>query len=72
MKTKIHVNQHIVKKNAKTGERKPCITVKTYKSNKYANEVLISGPSELIYRPDNPLPCGAKIWLETNSTVLIK
>ena len=33
MKKKIHVNQHIIKRNAKTGEREPVITCKTYKEN---------------------------------------
>lgn len=27
MKTRIHVNQHVIRKNAKTGERKPVLTV---------------------------------------------
>ena len=31
MKTKIHINQHIIRSNAKTGEREPVITCKTYK-----------------------------------------
>ena len=34
MKTIIHVNQHIIKRNTKTGESKPCLTVKDYKSNR--------------------------------------
>ena len=33
MKKIIHINQHIIKRNAKTGERDPVITCKTYKSN---------------------------------------
>jgi len=33
MLTKIHVNQHIVRSNSKTGERLPPLTVKTYKKN---------------------------------------
>ena len=41
MKTKIHINQHVIKRNAKTGEREPVITCKTYKENKYGHEVLL-------------------------------
>ena len=33
MKTIIHVNQHVIRQNGKTGERNPVLTVKTYKSN---------------------------------------
>jgi len=72
MKKKIHVNQHTIKRNAKTGEREPVITVKTYKSNDYAHEVEILGPSRVVYRPDKPLPCGAKVWIETDAEVKIK
>jgi len=69
MKTIVHVNQHVVKSNSKTGERKPVLTVKTYKSNTYAHEVSINGPCKVIYRPDKPLSCGAKVWIETTTGV---
>jgi hypothetical protein len=71
MKTKIHVNQHIIKRNAKTGEREPVLTCKTYKENIYGHEVILKGPSKVIYRPDKPLPCGAKVWIETDGEVVI-
>ena len=69
MKTIIHVNQHKIKRNAKTGEREPVLTCKTYKSNDYAHEVMIDGPSRIIYRPNKPLSCGARVWIETESEV---
>lgn len=72
MKTIIHVNQHVIKSNSKTGEREPVLTVKTYNSNTYAHEVTINGPSKVVYSPDKPLSCGAKVWIETNSEVVIK
>jgi len=72
MKTIIHVNQHVVKSNAKTGERNPVLTVKTYKTNTYAHEVEIKGDSKVIYSPDKPLSCGAKVWIETDGEVTIK
>ena len=72
IKKKIHINQHVIRENAKTGEKKPVITVKTYKSNHYANEVEILGKSKIIYSPDKPLPCGAKVWIETNADVILK
>ena len=70
MKTIIHVNQHVVKRNSKTGEREPCLTVKQgSKSNTYCHEVEIAGPSRVVYSPDKPLSCGAKVWIETESEV---
>jgi hypothetical protein len=71
MKKRIHINQHIIKSNAKTGAREPVITVKTYKSNTYGHEVIIEGPCKVVYSPDKPLPCGAKVWIETDSDVKI-
>ena len=41
MKTIIHVNQHVIKRNKKNGENDPVITCKTYKSNEYAKKVEI-------------------------------
>ena len=70
MKTIVHVNQHVIKKNFKTGAREPALTVKTYKSNTYANEVQINGPSKIVYSPDKPLSCGARVWIETEAEVL--
>ena len=70
MKKRIHVNMHIIRKNNKTGERNPVLTVKTSKSNQYAHEVQIDGPSKVIYSPDKPLSCGAKVWIETESEVI--
>jgi len=69
MKTIIHVNQHVVKANAKTGATDPVLTVKTYKSNDYAHSVTIHGPSKVVYRPENPLSCGARVWIETEAPV---
>ena len=69
MKTIVHVNQHVIRRNGKTGERRPPLTVKTYRSNDYAHEVEITGPCKVVYRPDNPLGCGAKVWIETESVV---
>ena len=70
MKTKIHVNQHVVRSNKKHGTKEPVLTVKTYKSNTYAHEVEINGPSKVIYSPDKPLSCGARVWIETESEVV--
>lgn len=71
MKTIIHVNQHIIKANRKNGECSPTLTVKTYKSNDYANTVQINGPSRVVYRPGKPLSCGAVCWIETEADVTI-
>jgi hypothetical protein len=68
----IHVNQHVIRKNQKTGERNPVLTVKTYKSNQYGHSVRINGPCTLRYEPDAPLSCGARVWIETEAPVSVQ
>ena len=69
MKTIVHVNQHAIRRNIKAEDREPVLTVKTYKSNTYAHEVAIDGPSKVVYSPDKPLSCGARVWIETEHPV---
>ena len=74
MKTIIHVNQHNIKANVKSKTKKPVLTCKTYKSNSYANEVIIYGrdgleAARVIYSPNKPLSCGARVWIETENDV---
>ena len=64
MKARIHVNQHIIRSNTKNGSVDPPLSVKTYKGNEKAREVIIDGPSKVVYSPENPLSCGAKVWIE--------
>jgi hypothetical protein len=73
MKTRIHVNQHNIKANAK-GSKLPVITVKDYKQNRKGNRASVVKDGEVvcevIYSPDKPLPCGAKVWIETQLEVI--
>ena len=70
MKRIIHVNQHKIRSNHKTGAREPVLTVKTYKANDYAHEAVIrdvdgTEVARVVYSPDRPLSCGARVWIET-------
>lgn len=76
MKTIIHVNQHVIKANKKNGEENPVLTCKTYKENIYAKEIEILDESgsvvvKVIYSPDKPLSCGARVWVETHYEVRV-
>ena len=71
VKTKIHINQHNIRANAK-GDDLPVITIKDYKQNRKANSVSIIDDfgaeiAKVVYSPDNPLSCGAKVWIECDS-----
>lgn len=77
MKTIIHVNQHVIRANKSNEENNPVLTVKTYKSNDYAHEAIIRDKNgeevaRVVYRPDNPLSCGAHVWIETENEVEIQ
>ena len=71
MKKRIHINQHKIRANKKNNTNEPVITVKTYKSNEYGHDVQILGESRVVYSPNKPLPCGAKVWIETEAPVVI-
>ena len=71
MKKYIHINQHVIRSNAKSGKREPVITVKTYKTNDYGHETIVNGPCTIVYSPDKPLSCGAKVWIETEAGVTV-
>jgi len=68
-KTVIHVNQHVIRKNATTGAFEPVLTVKQGKTNRYAHEVILHSPSRVVYRPSDPLSCGARVWIVTEGPV---
>lgn len=66
---RIHVNQHVIKANAKNGENNPVFTIKQGGKNTYAHNVKVIGEMELVYSPDKPLNCGAKVWIETRGDI---
>jgi hypothetical protein len=72
-KTIIHINRNIIQSNAKRGETKPVCRVETsgQKPVRYCMEVHIKGESLMVYRPDRPRPCGAKLWIETEADVVL-
>lgn len=79
MKERTHINQHKIISNAKLpegAELEPCITVKTYKGNRYLHcaklicKLTGREIGRVVYSPDKPLSCGAKIWIETDTDVI--
>lgn len=73
---RIHVNQHKIRSNKKHRENEPVLTCKTSKSNDYGHEVAIyddngNEVARVIYRPNKPLSCGARVWIETKNDVSV-
>ncbi|MBV6624094.1 MAG: helix-turn-helix domain-containing protein [Rivularia sp. (in: Bacteria)] len=69
--TRICVNQHLIRSNSKHGTNKPVIRVESRGIIRYFHNLEIDGICKLIYRPDKPLSCGAKLWMEVASDVMI-
>lgn len=61
----LHINSNIIKQNInkRPEERKPAIAIKGAQLG-YVNQLEIPAPCRIIYQPDNPLPCGARVWIE--------
>lgn len=73
---RIHVNQHVIRQNLKSGEYAPVITVKQSKSNAYGHEVHIldndGNVVAKVVQPQNArLSCGARVWIETQQKVVV-
>lgn len=68
MKTYVVINRHIVKANRKClpEDRDPPIRVSRGKHGKpkYYDTFVIDDHTTLMYRPDEPMPCGATVYLE--------
>ena len=76
MKSIIHVNQHHIKANRKDGGNRPVFTIKQSGKTVYAQEVeFVAKPdavTRFVYRPDQPLSCGAHVWVETELPLVLK
>jgi hypothetical protein len=64
----IHVNRQHIAMNAKDGKNRPVYTIKDKGKTLYAREVVINGPSKLVYN-GKQLTCGARAWIETDSEI---
>jgi hypothetical protein len=55
----------------------PVITAKDYTQNRKGFEATIwdadgNEVASIVYRPTRPLPCGAKVWIETRLEVTVE
>ncbi|MEL6462291.1 MAG: DNA-binding protein [Cyanobacteria bacterium J06621_15] len=62
--TKICVNSHKIKSNKKNDKNEPVLRVQQGSKIDYCHEFEIFGRCRVIYRPNNPLGCGAQVWVE--------
>lgn len=75
--TRITVNRNVVDHNKRHGLQEPVLTVKSQGKTFYGDELEILNASghpdvRVLYRPLDPLPCGASVWIETLNNVRIR
>jgi hypothetical protein len=69
---KIAVNRHFIRSNLVHGTNLPPITI--YRGGRPIDRghwVSIPGQSYMLYCPDDPLKCGARVWLECDNAEVI-
>lgn len=72
MTVRVHVNGHKIRGNLKHGKDDPPIAIRgPGRGVRYANEVELVGPARVVYRPRNPLSCGARLWVEAEDVVIV-
>ena len=69
--TRIHVNKLQISHNRKHKEKNPVITVRQGSRKTYCHLAEIKGSCRVVYQPDNPLSCGAVVWIEVLSDTLV-
>jgi hypothetical protein len=58
---RIHINRHVVAANRKHGRSDPPISIVRKGRTTRVSEVEILGPARVVYSPDRPLKCGARV-----------
>ncbi len=66
---RVHVNQHVIRANKMKGEMNPPLRIIRGGRSEPAFEVALIGSARVIYSPDKPLKCGARLWIEAEDAV---
>ncbi len=69
--TLIHVNKPQIDRNRKHKTEEPVITIRQGDRSSRCHLVEIQGKCRVIYQPNNPLPCGAKVWIEVSPDIRV-
>ena len=61
----VHINKNVIQQNSKKKpeEREPVIGIKGAQLG-YVHHLEIPAPCRIVYSPDKPLSCGARVWIE--------
>ena len=70
--TRITVNQHLIKSNKKNKKNEPVVRIQQGDRVNYCHDIEITGKCRIVYSPNKPLSCGARVWIEVESAVIVK
>ena len=62
--TRIHVNKPKIAQNRKHKTLEPVIAIRQGSRHNSCHMAEIKGSCRVVYQPDNPLSCGAVLWIE--------
>ncbi len=62
--TLVHINKLQIDRNRKYKTSEPVITIRQGSRKSYCHLAEIKGSCRVVYQPDNPLSCGAVVWIE--------
>ncbi len=72
---RIHVNPSNIASNVPRSKKRPLkppmVVVTEDGIEHVAFAVEICGPSKVVYMPHDPLPSGARLWIETDGKVML-
>lgn len=71
MSVKVHINQHVIRANKINGANNPPVSIIRGSKVERAMEVSLVGPCKVVYSPDKPLKCGARVWIEAQDAQVI-
>jgi len=79
MKTLVHVNQGNIRQNIRreANDRLPVLRAQGDFDTVYGDHIDIIHPdtgeilASVVYHPDDPLSCGARVWIETDNDILV-
>ena len=67
----VTINRNVIASNAKYGRNEPPIRISNGRYGKatYCHEAQLAPGVKLVYRPQDKLPCGARLWIESEGEV---
>ena len=65
------VNKPQIDRNRKQKTNEPVITIRQGSRKTYCHLAEVKGSCKIVYQPDNPLSCGAVVWIEVVSDTVV-